>query len=147
MDQHNLSISSLEERNAEFTPLTVILNMEDAAVVTKQTMAEDEDKVAMADVAIWGQPSLMASMYPIPIALLLHKNGIHLVLGDLSFSRCVKIDKDVDPEEAAIRLAKVMAMIMSKMFLPLTAMTPLIKMSLPPLPLLQPIAVVVTDAV
>ena len=89
----------------------------------------------------------MASMYPIPIALLLHKNGIHLVLGDLLFSRCVKTDKDVDPEEAATRLAEVVAMIMSEMFLPLTAMTPLTKMSLPPLPPQQPTAVVVTDAV
>ena len=89
----------------------------------------------------------MASMYLIPIALLLHKNGIHLVLGNLSFSRCVKTNKDVDPEEATTRLAKVMAMIMSEMFLPLTAMTPLIKMILPPLPLLQPITVVVTDVV
>ena len=83
-------------------------------------------------------------MYPIPIAPLLHKNGIHLVLGDLSFSRCVKTDKDVDQDKATTRLAKVAAMIMSKMFLPLTAMTPLTKMSLPPL---QPTAVVVTDTV
>ena len=141
-----MSISSLEERNAEFTPLTVVLNVEDAAAVAKQTAAEDEDEVDVADVVIRGQPSLTASMYPIPIALLLHKNGIRLVLGDLLVSRCVKTDKDVDPEEAATRLAEVMAMIMSEMFLPLTAMTPLIRMSLPPLPLLQPIAVVVTDA-
>ena len=57
MDQHNLSISSLEERNTEFVmPLTVILNVEDAAAVAKQTAAEDEDEVDMADMAIWGQP-------------------------------------------------------------------------------------------
>ena len=86
----------------------------------------------------------MASMYPIPIAPILHKDGIHLVLGDLSFSRCVKTDKNVDQDEATTRLAEVMAMIMSEMFLPLTAMTPLTKMSLPPL---QPTAVVITDAV
>ena len=89
----------------------------------------------------------MASMYPIPIALLLHKNGIHLVLGNLSFSRCVKTDKDMDLEEAATRLAEVMAMIMTKMFPPLTAMTPLTKMRLPPLPPLQLTAVVKTDVV
>ena len=56
MDQHNLNISSPEERNTEFTLLTVVLNMEDAAVVARQTRAEDEDEVDVADVAIWGQP-------------------------------------------------------------------------------------------
>ena len=56
MDQHNLNISSLEERNAEFTPLTVVLNVEGAAAVARQTGAEDEDEVDVADVAIWGQP-------------------------------------------------------------------------------------------
>ena len=87
----------------------------------------------------------MASMYPIPIALLLHKNGIHLVLGDLLFFSYKRTDKDVDRDEVMIRLAEVMEMIMTAMFLLLTAMTHLTRMTMPPLPPLQPAAVAVTD--
>ena len=56
MDQHNLNINSLEERNAESTPLTVILNMGDTAVATKETVAEVEDEEDVVDVATRGQP-------------------------------------------------------------------------------------------
>ena len=130
-------------------PLTVVLNIEDTAAVAKETMAEAKDEKDMVDVATQDQPQLTASTYLIPIALLLHKNGIHLVQGDLLFFSYERTDKDMDWDEAVTRLAKVMEMIISAMFLLLTAMTHPTRRTMPPLPPLQltAVAVMVVDLV
>ena len=154
MDQHNLNINSLEERNMVSMPLTVVLNVEDAAAATMVTAAEAEDKEDMVDVAIRGLPQLTASMHLIPIALLLNRNGIHLVLGNLLSSNYVRTDKDMDLEEAMTRLAVGMEMpnmIMNAILLLLTVMTHLTKMTtlplIPPLPTTVAAMDVVLDAV
>ena len=145
MGQHNLNINSLEERNAVSTPLTVTLNMKDMAVVAMVTTAGADNEGDMVDVAIRSLPQLMASTYPIPIALLPNRNGIHLVLDILLSSNYVRTDKAMALEEAVTRLAMGMEapnMIMNTVLLLLTVITHLNKMTTLPLtlPLLTAVA-------
>ena len=150
MDQHNLNINSLKERNMVFMPLTVILSKAGMAVVIMVTVAEVEDKVDIMGMAIHSLPQLMASMYWILIILLPNRNGMHLVQDALLSSNYVKTGKDVALEEGVIRLAMGMEasnMIMSTVLLLLTAIIHLNKMTTLPLTLPQPTAVDAKDEV
>ena len=150
MDQHNLNMNSLKERNAVSMPLTVILIMADMAMVVMVTVAEVEDEVDVVGAAIHSLPQLMALMYLILIILLPNRNGMHLVQDALLSSNYVKTGKDVALEEGVIRLAMGMEasnMIMSTVLLLLTAIIHLNKMTTLPLTLPQPTAVDAKDEV